>query len=129
MVCLLSGGPCRRLRFEVGRCPTVAGRAAVTVAPGPSALTAPARTRWDGVMPVLLSSLDPLVAALRGDGFRVVGPTVRDGAIVLAELESAQALPSGWGVTLSPGGYRLRERGDRAAFGHAAGPQSWKSYL
>ena len=59
----------------------------------------------------------------------MVGPTVRDGAIVLAELESAGQLPFGWGVTLGPGGYRLRQRTDQAAFGHAAGPQSWKQYL
>jgi ferredoxin len=82
-----------------------------------------------GVMTAFLGSLSPLVAALRSRGYTVVGPTVRDGAIVLAELESADALPYGWGVETAPGRYRLRERGDRAAFGHAAGPQSWKRYL
>jgi ferredoxin len=80
-------------------------------------------------MPVMLSSLDPLVAALRDDGYRVIGPTVRDGAIVLAEIESADALPYGWGVTLRPGGYQLRRRDDGAAFANSAGPQSWKSFL
>jgi ferredoxin len=78
---------------------------------------------------VQLSSLQPLVEALRADGYRVVGPTVRDGAIVLAELAAADELPHGWGAEVGPGGYRLRRREDRAAFGHAAGPQSWKSYL
>ena len=75
------------------------------------------------------SSLTQLYEALRGAGDLVIGPTVRDGAIVLAELESAGQLPFGWGVTLGPGGYRLRERTDQAAFGHAAGPQSWKQFL
>src|SRR5688500_5601794 len=78
---------------------------------------------------VRLADLDLLVASLRADGFRVIGPTMRDGAIVLAEIDSADALPYGWGVALEPGGYRLRPRDDRAAFGHAAGPQSWKTYL
>jgi ferredoxin len=78
---------------------------------------------------VRLSELGPMIAALRADGFRVIGPTTRDGAIVLAEIESADALPVGWGVALEPGGYRLRARDDRAVFGHAAGPQSWKTYL
>lgn len=68
-----------------------------------------------------------LHAALRRAGYRVIGPTVRDGAIVLAELRSAADLPYGWGVALEPSGYRLRRRADDAAFGHAAGPQSWKS--
>jgi ferredoxin len=78
---------------------------------------------------VLLESLEPLVATLRAEGYTVVGPTVRGEAIVLAELESAADLPYGRGVDLAPGGYRLREREDRAAFGHAAGPQSWKTFL
>jgi ferredoxin len=96
------------------------------------ALTAEQQRVCDGNMGsevVQLSSLRPLVEVLRADGYRVTGPTVRDGAIVLAELRSADELPYGWGVELAPGGYRLRRRADRAAFGHAAGPQSWKSYL
>jgi hypothetical protein len=80
-------------------------------------------------MPVMLSSLEPLVVTLRDDGYRVIGPTVRDDAIVLTEIESAAALPYGWGVTLEPGGYRLRRRDDGAAFANSAGPQSWKSFL
>jgi Fe-S-cluster-containing hydrogenase component 2 len=78
---------------------------------------------------VQLSSLQPLVEALHADGYRVVGPTVRDGTIVLAELSTADELPYGWGAEVGPGGYRLRRREDQAAFGHASGPQSWKSYL
>ncbi|MEV7391869.1 MULTISPECIES: hypothetical protein [unclassified Streptomyces] len=70
-----------------------------------------------------------LVDVLVSRGFTVVGPTVRDGAIVLAELRSADALPYGWGVELEAGRYRLRERSDGAAFAHAAGPQSWKPFL
>jgi hypothetical protein len=72
---------------------------------------------------VALADLVPLVHQLRAGGYRVIGPTVRDGAIVLAELESADDLPYGWGVETSPGRYRLRRRVDRAAFGHAAGPR------
>ncbi|MFE0357183.1 4Fe-4S dicluster domain-containing protein [Streptomyces nigra] len=73
--------------------------------------------------------LDALVAALVTQGRTVIGPTVRDGAIVLAELTSADALPYGWGVELDAGRYRLVAREDGAAFAHSAGPQSWKSYL
>ncbi|WP_225829879.1 4Fe-4S dicluster domain-containing protein [Streptomyces sp. NK08204] len=70
-----------------------------------------------------------LVDVLAGRGFTVVGPTVREGAIVLAELESADQLPYGQGVELEAGQYRLRERPDGAAFANAAGPQSWKTFL
>lgn len=77
----------------------------------------------------VLSDLSPLHAVLVEAGYTVVGPTVRDGAIVLDELSSAEELPFGWGVTLQPGGYRVRRRDDDAAFAHSAGPQSWKPFL
>lgn len=80
-------------------------------------------------MTALLTSLAPLVAALSDDGYRVVGPTVRDGAITLAELSGADDLPYGWGVAPGPGSYRLVRRPDRAAFGYVAAPQSAKTYL
>jgi ferredoxin len=77
----------------------------------------------------LLTDLAPLVAELRAQGYRLVGPTMRDGAIVLADLDSAAQLPHGWEVEASPGRYQLRRRNDTAAFAHSAGPQSWKQFL
>ena len=73
--------------------------------------------------------LQALVAALLAQGRTVVGPTVRDGAVVLAELTSAAQLPYGWGVEADAGRYRLVPRADGAAFAHSAGPQSWKNFL
>jgi ferredoxin len=73
--------------------------------------------------------LNDLVSALQSAGYQVIGPQVTGGAIGLGEIQSADQLPFGWGVQLSPGGYRLRQRADRAAFGHSAGPQSWKHFL
>ena len=89
----------------------------------------------DGFMatsdPVVLdgAGLRGLVDELRARGYRVVGPTVGENAIVLAELDSVDDLPHGWGVDVGPGTYRLRRRDDAAAFGHSAGPQSWKQFL
>ena len=75
------------------------------------------------------AGLGDLYQALVAEGYHVIGPAVQDGAIVLRELSSAAELPFGWGVRLEPGGYQLRHRDDTAAFGHAAGPQSWKRFL
>ena len=75
------------------------------------------------------SALEALFTSLDEAGYRVIGPTVRDGAIVLGELAAAGDLPFGWGVRLEPGGYRLRRRDDTAAFGHSAGHGSWKQFL
>lgn len=73
--------------------------------------------------------LSALFGALQNRGYTVVGPTMRDGAIVVAELTSVAELPFGWGVETEAGRYRLRQRADTAAFGHSAGPQSWKTVL
>ena len=81
--------------------------------------------------PVMIDAagLGRLIDALRRRGYRVVGPTRSDNAIVLAEIDSVDDLPAGWGVEVAPGTYRLKARDDRAAFGHSAGPQSWKQFL
>ncbi len=74
-------------------------------------------------------ALDDLVQALRERGHRVVGPTVRDGAIVYDELESADDLPRGITDVQEPGGYRLADRDDDARFAYASSPHSWKQFL
>jgi ferredoxin len=81
--------------------------------------------------PVVLEpyALDALLAALRERGYRTIGPTVRDGAIVHDELRSADELPIGWRDVQEPGSYRLERRADEARFGYAVGPQAWKREL
>ena len=74
-------------------------------------------------------ALDDLIGALRERGYRVLGPTVRDGAIVYDELGGATELPIGWTDRQDGGHYRLERRGDDARFGFAVGPQSWKRFL
>jgi ferredoxin len=73
--------------------------------------------------------LDDLLLALVARGYRLLGPTVRDGAIVYDELESSADLPEGMTDDQDGGTYRLREREDRGLFGYAVGPRSWKEFL
>ena len=78
---------------------------------------------------IVPEALDDLVALLRARGFRVLGPTVRDGAIVYDELAGADQLPLGWTDEQDGGSYRLVRRQDQARFGYAVGPHSWKRFL
>jgi ferredoxin len=71
---------------------------------------------------------DALLGALASRGYTVIGPTVRDRAIVYDEVSSAADLPVGWTDEQAPGRYRLIRREDEALFGYAVGPQSWKKY-
>ena len=73
--------------------------------------------------------LSALVQLLSARGRTVIGPTVRDGAVVLDEIASADDLPFGWGTEVEAGRYRLVPRADGAVFAHTAGPQSWKTFL
>jgi ferredoxin len=76
-----------------------------------------------------VAGLEALFLALAQRGFRVLGPTVRDGAIVLRELRSSSELPIGWRDVQEPGSYRLERRADDARFGFAVGPDSPKRDL
>ncbi len=71
---------------------------------------------------------DALLGALARRGYTIVGPTVRDRAIVYDEIAAADDLPVGWTDEQDGGSYRLRRRDDEALFGYAVGPQSWKKY-
>ncbi len=70
-----------------------------------------------------------LLQVLRDDGYQLVGPTVRDGAIVHDPILGIENLPEGWTEVQEGGTYRLRRRDDRALFGYAVGPQSWKPFF
>ena len=62
-------------------------------------------------------------------GYELVGPTVRDGAIVLERLDSVEDLPRGVGERQEAGRYELTRRSDRRWFGFAHGPDSAKRFL
>ncbi len=76
-----------------------------------------------------VEGLRKLVEELRARGFSVIAPTVREGAIVNAPIESIDQLPRGVGDDQGPAHYRLTERTDGAYFGYAAGAQSMKPVL
>jgi ferredoxin len=73
--------------------------------------------------------LDRLLGALSARGYTVIGPTVRDGAILYEQIASTADLPEGWTDEQEGGSYRLRRRDDDALFGFNVGPNSWKSHL
>ncbi len=66
---------------------------------------------------------------LRDMGYEIVGPRVRDSAIVYDRLGSVDDLPIGITDQQDKGFYRLMKRDDRALFGYTVGPHSWKMYL
>ena len=73
--------------------------------------------------------LQEIFNALANRGYQVIGPTVRDGAIIYDTVARLEDLPDGWTDRQDAGQYRLDRRTDQALFGYAVGPHSWKRFL
>ena len=65
---------------------------------------------------------------LGSKGYRIVGPSVRDGSVMWETIQFVSDLPSGWRDHQEPGRYRLEQTGSRDIFGVVHGPQSLKPF-
>lgn len=83
----------------------------------------------DGSVAVDVAGLQRLLDVLVERGHTVIGPTVRDGAVVHAPITSVADLPSRARDAQAPGRYRLTQDGDARLFAFAAAAQSWKPFL
>lgn len=72
--------------------------------------------------------LDRFLQALRDDGRSIVGPTIRDGAVVYDEIRGASELPIGWRSDTAPGTYRLEQTDRERAFDYGVGVTTWKRF-
>ena len=81
------------------------------------------------VLTPAIQGADELIAALGRRGYTVIGPRVRDGAIVLDELVDANSLPIGWTDEQEAATYRVHRDHNRSLFAYAVGPQSPRRYL
>lgn len=75
------------------------------------------------------SQIDLLIQVLLRRGYEVIGPTIRDGAILYDRLASLEELPKGWTDEQEGGKYRLKRRSDEALFAYNVGPYAWKKFL
>ena len=75
------------------------------------------------------AQLQSLIGALRGIGYRTVGPRVADGSIIYADLESVDQLPRGYIDRQDGGLYRLEKSESAGYFDHVVGPHSLKNFM
>ncbi|PLY15038.1 MAG: sulfite reductase subunit A [Sedimenticola sp.] len=74
-------------------------------------------------------SLQTLIDVVHSQGYRLIGPTLEDNAIVYDDLENVENLPLGISDRQSPGNYRLEDDPSAGYFAHVVGPHSWKRFL
>jgi len=74
-------------------------------------------------------SLQTVFDNLSASGFSLVGPTVRDEAVVLDEISGMDDLPLGWTAEQEPARYRLKQQQPQEYFAYGVPPQSWKRFL
>lgn len=70
-----------------------------------------------------------LLDALAAAGYRVLGPRVREGAVVFGELAGVEALAAGLREVQGPARYRVEMGDDGRWFGWTVGPQGLKPLL
>ncbi len=75
------------------------------------------------------ANLSSLLQSVSAHGYEVIGPQVKDGAIVFEPLAGVDDLP--WGVQeqVVAGSYRLQNNGEQRCFRWNTGPQAVKPWL
>ncbi|WP_444935884.1 4Fe-4S dicluster domain-containing protein [Microbulbifer sp. JMSA004] len=81
------------------------------------------------ILKLAANDLDCLIQAIRSEGYQLFGPILHNGSITYGEIETPTDLPQGWTDQQEAGQYRVEHRNDKAYFGYAVGPHSWKQFL
>jgi ferredoxin len=89
----------------------------------------PKAPRCNGYVLLSPPQIGLLIEALNRRGYEVIGPTIRDGAILYDRVSSVEDLPKGWTDEQQGGKYKLKRRADDALFGYTVGPHAWKKFL
>ena len=79
-----------------------------------------------GALP--LAGFQRLLDILHAKGYRIVGPAVRDGAVVWESIRRVSDLPVGWRDQQEPGRYQLERTDSSHVFGVVHGPHSLKPF-
>jgi ferredoxin len=73
--------------------------------------------------------LQAIIGKLRALDYRVIGPRMAEGAVILDDLERADQLPIGYAEEQEAGRYRLLPTADSSYFAYVVGPHSLKKFL
>jgi sulfhydrogenase subunit beta (sulfur reductase) len=75
------------------------------------------------------SGLQDVLDALKTSGYKVIGPSLSQEAIIYDAIEGTEDLPIGWNDEQGPGEYKVQDRNDGRYFSYVVGPTTWKRFL
>jgi ferredoxin len=75
------------------------------------------------------AALQSLIDRLKQAGYRIIGPTVFQAAVIYADIASAADLPVGYTDDQEAGHYRLKRTDSGNYFDYVVGPHSLKNFL
>ncbi len=78
---------------------------------------------------IAAEALGDLIRILQDSGYQVIGPRVRDGAVVYEPVSALKDLPLGLVDYQQPGAYRLEKKRNAGYFSFTLGPHTWKRHL
>lgn len=76
-----------------------------------------------------LKRIDSLFEALKHDGYSLIGPILRDGAIIYDNINNSNDFPIGWTDSQDAAKYRLEKTETDSLFNFTCSPISWKKFL
>jgi hypothetical protein len=75
-----------------------------------------------------VETLNDLISFLREDGYEVIGPVLRNDAIIPKPVQSSEDLARGWIDEQGPASYHVKRSGEQW-FGASSSPSGWKQFL
>lgn len=92
-------------------------------------MVGPVAPRVSATVILAKPALQRVLDNLSEGGFRLIGPTVRNGAVILDAIRTIAELPTGWALVQKAGSSRLVRTHSADYFACTVGPHSWKRYL
>lgn len=78
---------------------------------------------------IKIDDFDKLFKIIAGKGYKIIGPTVKDGAVTYDLINAVTDLPIGLIDRQAGGTYRLIESDQKTLFAYVVGQDSWKKFL
>ena len=83
----------------------------------------------DTTLAIKKEDLTTLISLLQKKGYKTIGPTIKENALVLTDVNKLEDFPIGYSTVQEKGSFRLKQNLNKQYFGFTTGHDSWKQFL